>query len=64
MEETCPICGKTCALPGVLTDWYWVRKGGVGHWFCSFPCVCASELRFNPYTKYTPTPEEEERMGQ
>ena len=64
MEETCPVCEKKAHVSIAVNSWYWVRKGGVGHWFCSFPCVCASELKFNPYTRYVPTPEEEERMGQ
>jgi hypothetical protein len=45
-----------------MAGWWWVRKGTVGHWFCSFQCVCASELRFSPYPKCVVTPEEEERM--
>lgn len=61
-NDKCATCGKDSPIQIVMNDWYWLRRGSIGHWFCSFPCVGASEMKLNPHVRYKPTPEESQRM--
>lgn len=48
-DDKCATCGKEAHVQIVMNEWYWLRRGSVGHWFCSFPCVGAAEMKLNPY---------------
>lgn len=66
LREKCGICQKEEGFAVFMRDWFWLKRGATGFWFCSFQCACASEMKFIKAEgqRWIPTKDEKERIGQ
>lgn len=66
-EVPCCNCGKIARVDELFKHWIWIRQGEKGEWLCSTPCLAArwvTAFDCQVQIRWTPTPEEEERMKQ